>query len=156
MRSMNTQKRPHLTEELAFSVLVILMAFAIRLWDLNATSLWYDETFVLVHAREGILQTVAGLFREDNALPLHGLLLAIWIKLTGDYEFTARYLSVLLGTIGAPLVVRVGRAVGAGLSVETTGWIHSPTRSEHEISGECRRFPPRPRNCHLFPGHRSR
>ena len=115
MRSMNTQKRPHLAEDLAIGILVIFMAFVIRLWDLNATSLWYDETFVLVHAREGILQTVAGLFREDNALPLHGLLLAIWIKLTGDYEFTARYLSVLLGTIGAPLVVRVGRAVGTGL-----------------------------------------
>ncbi|MCJ7548306.1 MAG: hypothetical protein MUQ30_01320, partial [Anaerolineae bacterium] len=115
MRSVNTQKRPHLTADLAFGILAVLMAFAIRLWDLNATSLWYDETFVLVHAREGIIQAVAGLFREDNALPLHGLLLAIWIKLVGDYEFTARYLSVLLGTIGAPLVIRVGQAVGAGL-----------------------------------------
>ncbi len=115
MRSVNTQKRSHVTANLAIGILAVLTAFAIRLWDLNATSLWYDETFVLVHAREGILQAVAGLFREDNALPLHGLLLAIWIRLVGDHEFTARFLSVLLGTIGAPLVMRVGRAVGDGL-----------------------------------------
>ena len=115
MRSVNTQKRPRLTAHLTFGILAVLMAFAIRLWGLNATSLWYDETFVLVHAREGILRAAAGLFREDNALPLHGLLLAIWIRLAGDHEFTARYLSVLLGTIGAPLVIRVGRALGAGL-----------------------------------------
>ena len=115
MCSVNTQKRPHLTADLTFGILAVLLAFAIRLWDLNATSLWYDEAFVLVHAREGIFQAVAGLFQEDNALPLHGLLLAIWIRLAGDYEFTARYLSVLLGTIGAPLVIRIGRAVGTGL-----------------------------------------
>ena len=115
MRSVNTQKLPRLTADMAFGIFAVLIAFAIRLWDLNVTSLWYDETFVLVHAREGILQAVAGLFREDNALPLHGLLLAVWIKLVGDYEFTARYLSVLLGTIGAPLVIRLAQAVGTGL-----------------------------------------
>jgi len=126
MRSVNTQKRSHLAANLAFGILAVLIAFAIRLWDLNVTSLWYDETFVLVHAREGILQAVAGLFREDNALPLHGLLLAIWIKLAGDHEFTARYLSVLLGTIGVPLVIRVGRAVGAGLKRTADSAADSP------------------------------
>ncbi len=90
---------------------LIGLAFALRLWGLTATSLWYDETFMLDHARQGVGEAVAGLLREDNALPLHGLLLALWIEVAGSGEFAARYLSVLLGTATLPLLLRLGGAL---------------------------------------------
>ena len=102
---------------------LIGLTFALRLWGLTATSLWYDETFVLHHVQQGVVPGVLGLLREDNALPLHGLLLALWVQVAGGGEFAARYLSVLLTTLAAAPVIRLGVAVlgrrrsggGAGL-----------------------------------------
>lgn len=91
---------------------IVLFAFTLRLWGLNATSLWYDETFVLHYARQGPIPAVIGLLRDDNAIPLHGLLVALWGQVMGWSEFEARYLSVILGTLTVPLVFRLGRAVG--------------------------------------------
>lgn len=90
---------------------VVLLAFGLRLWGLTGTSLWYDETFMLHHARHGVVGAVQGLLAEDNALPLYGLLLALWTRVAGFSEFTARALSVFLGTLGVPLVLQLGRAV---------------------------------------------
>jgi len=104
-------ERSGLTRYYAVAVALVALAFGLRVWGLTATSLWYDETFVLYHAQQGVLAGTAGLLREDNALPLHGLLLALWIKVAGSGEFTARYLSVLLGTIATALVLRLGGAV---------------------------------------------
>lgn len=89
----------------------ILLTFWLRIWHINATSLWYDEIFVLVHAERGLIEGMCELFLNDNALPLHGFLLAMWVQVAGSGEFAARYLSVLLGTITAPLVYRLSRAV---------------------------------------------
>jgi hypothetical protein len=93
------------------SVISILLVFVVRLWGLTAASIWYDEAFMLAHVREGIIPGVLGLFREDNALPLYGLLLAIWVQLVGDGEFAVRYLSVLLVTAGAPFVLKLSQAI---------------------------------------------
>jgi len=92
-------------------IALVGLTFALRLWGLTATSLWYDETFMVAHARQGVLAGVVGLWREDNAIPLHGLLLALWIRVAGSGEFAVRYLSVLLGVIATPLVMRLGGAV---------------------------------------------
>ena len=98
---------------------LILLTFGLRVWGLNATSLWYDEAFMLYHARQGVWQGLRGLLQEDNALPLYGLLLSLWIRVAGGGEFAARYLSTLLGAITAPLMLRLGAAVagrrGGGL-----------------------------------------
>ncbi len=95
----------------AIAAALIALAFGLRVWGLTATALWYDETFVLYHAQQGVVTGTAGLLREDNALPLHGLFLALWIKVAGSGEFAARYLSVLLGTIAAALILRLGGAI---------------------------------------------
>ncbi|MBN1248628.1 MAG: hypothetical protein JXC32_13295 [Anaerolineae bacterium] len=112
----------------AGGILSTLLVFVLRLWALNATSIWYDEAFMLTHVREGIVPGVIGLFQEDNALPLHGLILAIWVQLAGDGEFAARYLSVLLGTLGAPLVLRLSQALA--------GKHHRYAGTHHRYAGE--------------------
>ena len=90
---------------------LVLLAFALRLWGLTATSLWYDETFMLYHVQQGVVEGALGLLREDNALPLHGLLLALWVQIAGSGAFAARYLSVLLGAVTVPLVLRLGGVI---------------------------------------------
>lgn len=89
------------------SIGLITVAFIMRLWGLTSTSLWYDEVFVLTHAQQGPLMAVSGMLKEDNALPLHGLLTALWVTFAGSGEFSARYLSLLLGTVTTPLVMRL-------------------------------------------------
>ena len=91
--------------------LTVLLAFGYRVWGLTQSSLWYDETFMLYHAEQGPVRAILGLLAEDNALPLHGLLLALWVQVAGPSEYSARVLSALLGTIGVPVVLRLGRAV---------------------------------------------
>jgi len=103
-------------------VLLLLLVFALRVWGLTATSLWYDETFVLYHAQRGVGAAIAGLLREDNALPLHGALLALWVAVAGSGEFAARYLSVLLGVIAAPLLWRAAAELGSVVPRRAAGW----------------------------------
>lgn len=99
--------------------MLVALAFALRLVGLTATSLWYDETFMLYHAQQGVIAGPLGLLREDNALPLHGLLLALWVPVAGSGEFAARYLSVLLGTLATPLILQLGRRL---LGRRSGGW----------------------------------
>ncbi len=101
-RSAAGSKRP-------LSLTILLLAFALRLWGLTATSLWYDETFMLDHARQGLPAALTGLWREDNAIPLFGLLLTLWVHTVGQSEFVVRYLPVLLSTTTVPLIQRLTR-----------------------------------------------
>jgi uncharacterized membrane protein len=94
-------------EYLFAATVLMIVTFVVRIWGLTATSLWYDEVFVLTHAQDGPVQAVIGLLGEDNALPFHGLLVAVWIQIAGSGEFAARYLSVLLGTVTTPLIIRL-------------------------------------------------
>lgn len=66
---------------------------------------------MLWHARQGVRAAFTGLLAEDNALPLHGVLLALWIHLAGSTDFSVRFLSVLFGAFAAAPVYRLGRAV---------------------------------------------
>ncbi|MCU0520483.1 MAG: glycosyltransferase family 39 protein [Anaerolineae bacterium] len=99
------------THARTLALLVVLLAFGFRLWGLTQSSLWYDETFVLHHAQQGPVRAVLGLLAEDNAPPLHGLLLAWWIRVAGPSEFAARSLSMLLGTLGVPVVLQLAHAI---------------------------------------------
>ena len=49
---------------LFMSAVVILITFLVRIWGLTATSLWYDEIFVLTHAQQGPLQAVIGIAKR--------------------------------------------------------------------------------------------
>ncbi len=66
---------------------------------------------MVYHAQQGPVWGVVGLLREDNAIPLYGLLLALWVRVMGSGEFVVRYLSVLLGTLAVPLILRLGALV---------------------------------------------
>jgi len=85
---------------------VTLLALGLRLYHLNAQSLWYDEGFsvYLSHMSPGeiVSRTAA-----DIQPPLYYLLLHGWMQLLGDDEPVVRGLSVLFGVLTVPLIYAV-------------------------------------------------
>jgi len=86
-----------------WSLLLVLLAFGLRTWGLDAQSLWWDEGFSLHLAGQGLRQIIYGDFHP----PLYHLLLAGWIRIAGASDFAARFLSVLIGTLMVPLAYRL-------------------------------------------------
>ena len=83
------------------------MAWALRLYRLDAQSFWYDEgysTFIVTLPPAEALVLSA----SDLIPPLHSILLALWLPLAGWTEFTARFLSVWTGTLLVVGIFRLG------------------------------------------------
>jgi hypothetical protein len=102
--------------------IVLGAGFGLRLYRLGFQSIWYDEGVSLYLAR----QTLSGLIRHTAAdihPPLYYLLLHFWIRVAGDSEFSAAFLSVICGLLLVAFVYRVsarlagrrGGLVAAGL-----------------------------------------
>lgn len=114
--------------------LIAWAGFALRAWNLDAQSLWWDEGFSLNLAG----QSVGTIIRGDFHPPLYHLLLAGWTRVAGTTDFAARYLSVTCGTLLIPLAFSVGkrlfsRATGLVAALLTAGspvllWYTQETR----------------------------
>ena len=89
--------------------LILLLALGVRLWRLDAQSLWYDEGWSIHLATEPL-----SLALEQIASPGHThppgyyLLLMAWVRLLGDGIWAARALSALLGTLTVWAIYRAG------------------------------------------------
>ena len=87
-------------------VLLLLAAYALRLYRLDAQSLWWDEGISLHLATS----SAAGIVRDRLANihpPLYFFLLKGWLALVGVSPFTGRYLSVLAGLLQVALVFAI-------------------------------------------------
>lgn len=93
--------------------LVVLVAFALRVYRLDAVSLRGDEAFTVVFVQ----RTWEGLWRGISTIepnpPLMYLALRVWIALVGDSEFVTRYFSVFFGVLCVPLLYRLARTMWA-------------------------------------------
>lgn len=89
-------------------VIVIGIAFAARVWQLDAQSLWNDEGSSYVQATRSFAD-IATNAAADIHPPGYYWTLRVWRGLTGESEFALRYLSVLAG------VMTVAFAYGYGL-----------------------------------------
>ena len=88
----------------------LLVAFALRVAGLGAQSLWYDEGFSVLLARQSIPE-IARLTAGDIHPPLYYFLLHGWLQLAGSSEFTLRFLSLLPSVLSVVVVARLaGRA----------------------------------------------
>ena len=105
----------------AVALALTLVAFALRLFHLDAQSLWYDEAFSVVLAWNPLPQLLNRLATTDNHPPLHPLLLAGWMPLAGDTEFAVRLPSALAGTLLVPVVHVLARRL-AGWEVALEQW----------------------------------
>jgi 4-amino-4-deoxy-L-arabinose transferase-like glycosyltransferase len=97
-------------------LLLIILAFALRVYQLNAKSIWFDESHSLNRASLDLLSIVSGkqiwgerVVQDTTHVPFYFLLLHFLIKLAGDSDFTLRFLSVLFGVLTVPLIYFMGK-----------------------------------------------
>jgi 4-amino-4-deoxy-L-arabinose transferase-like glycosyltransferase len=95
-------------------ILLLLAAWALWLWGLDASDLTFDETatyFVAYRSLPGIITYLQGAVREHP--PLYYLLIRCWMGVAGTGEFSLRFFSVGVGVI----------------ALAATGWAARQTRS---------------------------
>ena len=91
-----------------FLGVLVALAFLLRIYRLDAQSLWYDEAFTAYYAQAGI----EALFRDvpaENHPPLHFLAVQAWEYLAGSSEFSLRFLSVFFGVSAVAIVPAIVR-----------------------------------------------
>ncbi len=101
------------TDRLA--LLILLLAFGLRLIAIDARSLWYDEAFAVLFARQGPAAMLQGTLTPTagGAADIHPLLYYLtldgWMRLAGSSPLAVRLLSVLAGLLTLALLYRLSR-----------------------------------------------
>lgn len=94
--------------------LLVLIAFALRIYRIDYQSLWWDEGVSLYLATSSIPSILAD--RASNVhLPLYFLLLRSWIVLVGPSAWAARFLSAVLSTLSVPLLYQLGHRLASSV-----------------------------------------
>ncbi len=90
--------------EVYLLLLVLLVAFGLRLWDLNAPSVWHDEGWSIRAIRDPIHTP------DDNTPPVYyAALHMLWLA-AGEAPLALRYGSLLLDLLTIALAVQLVRA----------------------------------------------
>ena len=97
-----------LTQSRRWLFLIILLAFALRVHQLDVQSIWYDEGLSIQLAQQDPIQAIALSATTDHP-PLHTLLLGMWLRVAGESDFVARYLSVFCGVLVVALTYALGK-----------------------------------------------
>ena len=101
-------------------VIVLLLAFALRVYKLGDQNVWWDEAFSVWVARHD-LSTLTTLAAGDTHPPLYYWLLNPWMLATGPSEFAIRFPSLMFGVIAVALVYRLGRQLVENPENRTSG-----------------------------------
>ena len=99
-------------------IVLLLLAFALRTYQLAAQSLWYDEAISWYLTRMTLPQLTEWT-ANDIQPPLYYYLLWLWVRLVGTSEFALRFPSVAFAWLTLPLLWRLGRRLFGG----TAGWL---------------------------------
>jgi mannosyltransferase len=104
---------------------ILLVAVGLRLWNIDRTSLWYDEVVTMRVARTGnVLELLARLNEiEGTRAPLHPLLLRSWLRVFGPSGFAGRSASALCGVITVGLVYLLGRQAFDATTGRWAAWL---------------------------------
>src|SRR5437763_9444550 len=88
---------------------IILLAFALRVYHLDAMSFWSDEGISVIRARVEFPQ-VLGILPVEHT-PLYFVALHQWMHAAGEGDFAVRFFSLLFSVLSVPLVYRLGQAL---------------------------------------------
>lgn len=110
---------------------ILLLAFFLRVLNLDGRALWYDEAFAILYAEKtfarmwyGTVSQVQGAAADVHPLFFYALLHE-WMNVVGESAFAVRFFSAVLSVASAAIVIRLARelfdrthiALGAGLVV---------------------------------------
>jgi hypothetical protein len=94
----------------ATPLLILGLAFSLRLYHLDFQSIWWDEGHSIFVASQPIPQ-IPTLPAMDVHPPAYFMLLHLWLGLTGQSEFALRYLSVLFSMLTVALLWRFAYSI---------------------------------------------
>lgn len=94
---------------LVILILLLLAAFALRLYRLDHQEIWGDEAHSAYVVKLPLLSVVSP--RTETNPPLYHLLLYLWVRLTGSSVFALRFLSLILGVLTVSLVYQLARLI---------------------------------------------
>ncbi len=102
---------------------LLLIAFGLRIFRLDAQSLWWDEGISLHLATSSLVEIVADRINNIHP-PLYFFILKIWLQLTGINPFSARYLSALASWLQVALLFAILRRWFGGRGRgSVTAWV---------------------------------
>jgi 4-amino-4-deoxy-L-arabinose transferase-like glycosyltransferase len=96
-------------------LIILLLAFGLRLHQLEGQSMWSDEGLSLYRARQPLSTVLAstievdGIVTQDTNPPLYFLMLHGWRSLVGEGIFVLRFAGVASALLAIPLIYLVGR-----------------------------------------------
>ncbi|MBU0980266.1 MAG: glycosyltransferase family 39 protein [Nanoarchaeota archaeon] len=92
---------------------VLLLALALRLYQLDGQSLWFDEGYAVYEAKQEGLGGVMGatLEKSEGTPPLYFFMLHYWIKLFDDGLFAMRLLSAIFSALAVGVLFLFAREV---------------------------------------------
>jgi hypothetical protein len=96
---------------LLWLTLILLLASATRLHELEVRSLWEDEGWTLLLAKGPTVPDIVTCLANDQHPPLFFILFHFWRDLGGSSEFAMRFLSVLTGLIAVAGIYQLGRVM---------------------------------------------
>ncbi|MBN8639957.1 MAG: glycosyltransferase family 39 protein, partial [Anaerolineae bacterium] len=100
------------------ALLILLLAAALRFYNLGAQSFWNDEGNSYVQATRSFAAIAANAARDIHP-PGYYWLLAIWRVLVGESEFALRALSAFASVISVALAYVVGQRLSGDLAART-------------------------------------
>ncbi len=90
-------------------LILLLLAFGLRVWDLSAQSIWWDEAFTWQTTSHGLANLWQMLITGDRNPPLYFASVAAWGSIAGWSEFSLRFVSVFWMMIGLSFLYNLGR-----------------------------------------------
>jgi len=105
-------------------LVIILLAFTLRVYRLGYQSLWDDEAWGLFLARNDVIEITVKAAADVHP-PLHYYLLHFWMPLAGNSEFAARFPSLVFGVLFVALFSRMSRDLLGADSAPLAGFLVS-------------------------------
>lgn len=89
---------------------IFLLGLFLRIYDLGGESLWYDEAVSITASKLSLTEQIKwNLTQSDNNPPLYYALLHSWVSVFGDSEFSARFPSVIFGSLSIIAIYGLGK-----------------------------------------------
>lgn len=90
-------------------LLIVLLAFGVRVAGILSQSLWRDEVDAVIFASAPIKEVLGYFTRPGWNGPFYYLLLKGWLSLAGKGEFALRYFSLLFSVLSLPLILKLAQ-----------------------------------------------
>lgn len=114
------QDRPRPGSPPLDALLILLLAFALRIHYLALDAIWWDEGYSVWISRLSLPRMVTETARDVHP-PLYYAILHGWMRVAGHDEIAIRLLSVFFGLVALTFVYRAAQLVGGRWAASTTG-----------------------------------